>query len=361
MATVTMATWTLACGRGSYLQARATYLQQQIEAKTGVPFGEAKKVAKRDRSGILRSYVAPQTEDYIQRVPKAVGEYLWLAYAWYLKQPWRVNTAFLNTLGGLVVKMKDGRVYLILRTALPVNDAYKLTNLVYRILKNPDVEFVDRIRGASYERDASIIRTPSELYAWLATPDRLPSAPTMPALMLPQHLVRELEEFANLQIDLMRKQVVNLEYLFNIRARRLAARLRHQLEAELQAIRNRLREYETEFQNTVNQAKVGIATAQVTPEYIHQLEEYVKQAKRKIQERVDALSKELKKLTERIITITERTTTQEPPPPAPYRPDRWPATKTTAPQGVTPVSQLDPKLLLLGAGGIAALWYFLRR
>lgn len=358
--------WTLTCGRYSIGAIERQAKRAEFEARVGVTMAEARKVAHKDRSGILNCYVSPGPARYVHgdlyvENPRC----LWVRVGSQIN-PW-VYKGFLNTLGGLVVKMKDGRVYLILRSALKM-DPYWLTRTVYQIAKIPDVKFVDRIRGASYERDASIIRTPGEFYAWLATPGpgALPEAPTPPALMLAEHLLRELEEFAEMQIDLMRKQFVNLEYLWNIRARRLAARMKHQLEAELQVIRNRLKQYETEFKNTAKQAKVAAETAKVDPNYVGKLEDYVNSAKAKIQARVEELSKEIQKMVEKIMGITETTTRQEPPPHAPQRLHEWPkgATPTVETKGGTvPVSSMlsDPKMILLGAGGIAALWYFLRR
>ena len=359
--------WTLACGRYSIGAIYQQTKRQEFEARVGVTMTEARKVAHKDRSGILNCYVNPGSArkvhgDLYVKDPRC----LWVIVGWPQVVPWAYK-GFLNALGGLVVKMKDGRVYLILRSALKM-DPYWLTRTVYQIAKIPDVEFIDRIRGASYERDASVIRTPGEFYAWLAAPgpSALPEAPTPPALMLAQHLLRELEEFAEMQIDLMRKQFVNLEYLWNIRARRMAARMRHQLEAELQVIRNRLKQYETEFKNTAKQAKVAAETTKVDPNYVKKLEDYVNSAKAKIQARVEELSKEIQKMVEKIMGITETTTKQEPPPHAPQRLHEWPkgATPTVETKGgAMPVSSIltDPKVILLGVGGVAALWYFLRR
>ncbi len=112
-------------------------------------------------------------------------------------------------------------------------------------------------------------------------------------------------------------------------------------------IRNRLKQYETEFKNTAKQAKVAAETAKVDPNYVKKLEDYINNAKAKIQARVEELSKEIQKMVEKIMGITETTTKQEPPPHAPQRLHEWPkgATPTVETKGgAMPVSSIltDP-------------------
>jgi len=350
--------WNLACKSWvTRARERVDEKWQAFFTRLGMTRAQIQAVVDKDRTYILKSAIAPSHQ--------LAGRYdrpdrLWQdgSGGWLISPPSKASQTFLRSLGGLYVRLKDGRTYFIMRAALPVDDPYELTRIVYRLARRDDVAFIDLPRGAAYERDATVIRTSSELYTLINSPEGIPRSPTMPSLILPQHMLRELEEFANVQLDYLRKQFMNLEYLFNVQATRMAARLKHQLEAELTNIKNKLRQYEAEAQNTLRQAKATAQVAGTSDEYVRQLEQYVASAKQKLQAEVERLSQEIRELTQRLMEAASETVQIGAPPEPPYRPDQW-----RQPTGAAGFGRLvsDPKVMVLGLGGIAALAWFMRR